>query len=153
MKKPKNNNTYSSNLNQTTSPQSQIQHPNPGSQQQAILMQQGPLPISKEFDGYEKVLPGSAARILAMAEKEQESRINIANQAIKLQNKQLDNTKSIEITKAWGDIIKKFTPIIGAAGICLVAIFSKESDWLPYVILFATILAPEAKNIFDKFFK
>lgn len=35
----------------------------------------GPLPHPDDFAGYEKILPGSAERILAMAEREQESRI------------------------------------------------------------------------------
>lgn len=35
---------------------------------------QGPLPSPEVLDGFEKVLPGSAERIMCMAEKEQEAR-------------------------------------------------------------------------------
>ena len=37
-------------------------------------MYSGPLPTSKEFNGYEQTLPGAADRILTMAEKESEHR-------------------------------------------------------------------------------
>lgn len=36
----------------------------------AMAIATGPLPVSKEFAGYEEVLPGAAERILALAEKE-----------------------------------------------------------------------------------
>ncbi|MDR1100263.1 MAG: DUF2335 domain-containing protein [Treponema sp.] len=40
-------------------------------------MYSGPLPTSREFQGYEQVLPGAADRILAIAEKESEHRHDI----------------------------------------------------------------------------
>ena len=42
----------------------------------------GPLPLPATLDGYEKVLPGSAERIVAMAEREQEHRISTESRAI-----------------------------------------------------------------------
>ena len=38
------------------------------------LTYSGPLPTSNEFDGYERVLPGAADRILSICEKEVEHR-------------------------------------------------------------------------------
>lgn len=122
-----------------------------------FLMQQilsGPLPMSKEFEGYEKVLTGSANRILIMAEKEQENRLIIANQTIALQNKQLDNLKQIENKKATGDIIKKSTSALAITGIVIIAVLSKEQNLIPYLTLLAIIAAPSAKNfLIEKFFK
>ncbi len=40
----------------------------------------GPLPRAEEFAAYEACIPGAADRILAMAEKEQDSRIKISEQ-------------------------------------------------------------------------
>jgi uncharacterized membrane protein len=42
--------------------------------QQLSVSYQGPLPTSREFAGYEQVLPGAADRILAITEKEAEHR-------------------------------------------------------------------------------
>ncbi len=53
-----------------------VQQPNhQEKKEERLLIQQyqqhsGPLPTALEFDGYEKSLPGSADRILAMAENE-----------------------------------------------------------------------------------
>ena len=43
----------------------------------------GPLPPSKEFENYNRVLPGAAERILVMAEKQQAERLSIITQAQK----------------------------------------------------------------------
>ena len=43
----------------------------------------GPLPPPSMYRGYDEVLPGSAERILAMAEKEQNHRIGWENDALK----------------------------------------------------------------------
>lgn len=42
---------------------------------QIAIAHQGPLPMATEFAAYEKVLPGSADRIITMAEKSLESEI------------------------------------------------------------------------------
>lgn len=42
-----------------------------------LLMHQGPLPLASEFAAYNKVLPGSADRILKMAEREQKAAIGL----------------------------------------------------------------------------
>ena len=44
-----------------------------------MLAQSGPLPVAQQFEQYEKVLPGSAERILAMAEQEQQNGVLTAN--------------------------------------------------------------------------
>jgi uncharacterized membrane protein len=43
---------------------------------------QGPLPSPRQLSGYEKVLPGSAERIMKMAEKEQDHRQGCENRLI-----------------------------------------------------------------------
>ena len=50
-------------------PQNQIVH-----EQSQSVMYIGPLPTSKEFNGYEQAMPGAANRILTMAEQETEHR-------------------------------------------------------------------------------
>lgn len=42
--------------------------------EQTIQVHEGPLPAPDTFEGYERILPGSADRILCMAEKEQAAR-------------------------------------------------------------------------------
>lgn len=42
----------------------------------------GPLPLASEFDAYERTFPGSAERILTMAEKEQDRRITWDKEAL-----------------------------------------------------------------------
>lgn len=46
----------------------------------------GPLPHPEILDGYEKVLSGSADRILKMAEKQQDHRISIENKLVNAEN-------------------------------------------------------------------
>jgi uncharacterized membrane protein len=43
-----------------------------------------PLPPASEFERYEKVMPGAAERVLALAEREAEHRHKIEDKAIKL---------------------------------------------------------------------
>jgi uncharacterized membrane protein len=47
-------------------------------------MYRGPLPTSREFKGYEQVLPGAADRIIAIAEKESEYRHDIERKELKI---------------------------------------------------------------------
>lgn len=52
----------------------------------AMMIQQshsGPLPSSREFRGYEVVLPGSANRLLEMAEREQQHRHSLESVVIR----------------------------------------------------------------------
>ena len=49
----------------------------------------GPLPPSKEFENYNRVLPSAAERILVMAEKQQAERLSIITQAQKMNMKNL----------------------------------------------------------------
>ncbi|MCX7022004.1 MAG: DUF2335 domain-containing protein [bacterium] len=67
------------------------------------LAYKGPLPISSEYNEYEKTLPGAADRIMAMAEKEQES-------AHKLTDKELEFNYEIEKSKLSNE---KFSAILG----------------------------------------
>lgn len=53
----------------------------------AVMVEQhsiysGPLPPAEQFASYEKALPGSAERILSMAEKQQEHRISLEKIAV-----------------------------------------------------------------------
>lgn len=64
---------------------------------------QGPLPLPNHFEGYERVLPGSAERIIAMAEKEQDHRIGQEKQALVIQDRMIDEdikmrNKSLNLT-------------------------------------------------------
>ncbi len=48
-----------------------------GNEFHAFALRSAPLPRWEEYDGYETVLPGSADRILTMAEKAQQARIDV----------------------------------------------------------------------------
>lgn len=50
---------------------------------QIITWRSGPIPSHEEFAGYEAVLPGSAERILSMAERQSNHRLNLENKIIK----------------------------------------------------------------------
>ncbi len=50
------------------------------------LEHSGPLPHPEILSGYEKVLPGSADRILKMAEKQQDHRTSIENKLVNAEN-------------------------------------------------------------------
>lgn len=50
--------------------------------QARIMSYEGPIPPPEQFGQYENILPGSADRILTMAENEQKHRIEIENKAI-----------------------------------------------------------------------
>jgi uncharacterized membrane protein len=50
-------------------------------------MYSGPLPTSGEFQGYEQALPGTANRILVIAEKESEHRHNIEKGELKIKGR------------------------------------------------------------------
>lgn len=49
----------------------------------------GPLPPPSMYKGYEEVLPGSAERILTMAEKEQEHRITWESKALNVMEREV----------------------------------------------------------------
>jgi uncharacterized membrane protein len=51
------------------------------------LMYSGPLPTSAEFRGYEDTLPGAAARILALTEKEVEHRHKNEDTELKIKSR------------------------------------------------------------------
>jgi uncharacterized membrane protein len=63
-----------------------MQPPKPKQSIIATRSYSGPLPVSSEFEKYESTLPGSANRILSMAEQEQQERFNYQ----KYQQRQLD---------------------------------------------------------------
>ena len=45
----------------------------PQSQRTVAVVQQGPLPTSAEFAGYEQVLPGAAERLIKLVEQDQQA--------------------------------------------------------------------------------
>jgi uncharacterized membrane protein len=51
-----------------------VSNKNQPPKQELSVSYQGPLPTSREFGGYEQVLPGAADRILTITEKEAERR-------------------------------------------------------------------------------
>lgn len=78
----------------------------------SVLMAQaysGPLPVPQHFEQYEKILPGSADRILAMAEKEQQYRIDKGTRNSETENENIKNyneTQMLFIKEEYS--IKKF---------------------------------------------
>lgn len=61
-----------------------------------FLQFQGPLPPPHTLEGYEKVLPGSAERIFAMAEKEQDHRHDMNKEQVSLDGKFLESDSKRE---------------------------------------------------------
>lgn len=55
----------------------------------------GPLPVSSELANYEKILPGTAERILKMAEEEQKHRHLVEIKEIEAQIKEEDNKSAL----------------------------------------------------------
>jgi uncharacterized membrane protein len=53
--------------------------------QQQTYLHQGPLPPPDSFAGYERVLPGAAERIMALAEREHHARIENINLSVRSQ--------------------------------------------------------------------
>lgn len=88
----------------------------------------GPLPHPQNFEGYEKVLPGSADRIIKMTESQVNHRINIEGQIVKRSLNQ----------KTLGIIIGGVATVI----ILFVATYLalKGHDWLAGVMVTTTIL-------------
>jgi uncharacterized membrane protein len=53
----------------------------------------GPLPAPEELERYENIAPGFAERLLVMAEKEQDKRLDRENQIINLSVRSINNTR------------------------------------------------------------
>lgn len=86
-------------------------------------MSSGPLPQSQEFKRYNEVLPGSADRILKMAETEQSHRINL--QIKELQHR-IDNdlaVKQINLKSISATLFENSLRIVCALMLCLVIVF------------------------------
>ncbi len=57
----------------------------------------GPLPPVEDFEGYERVLPGAADRIMTMAEKEQKLRMQAAPRILDNESKQINGAVATSI--------------------------------------------------------
>jgi uncharacterized membrane protein len=90
-------------------------------------MYSGPLPTSGEFQGYEKVLPGSANRILVIAEKESEHRHDIEKKELKI--------------KGRGQIFALLISILSLAAVGLSIYFSQPVASIAPAIIAITGLA------------
>ncbi|MFN8788728.1 MAG: DUF2335 domain-containing protein [Neisseriaceae bacterium] len=108
----------------------------------------GPLPVAQQFEYYEKLLPGAAERIIAMAEKEQENKflndkkIYETNQQVNLLNKEIIKNNHKE--KMWG--------IVAAIFICTLIIFCGfYSIKIGYVTAGATIITTTLAGIIAAF--
>ncbi|MDO0950179.1 DUF2335 domain-containing protein [Mammaliicoccus sciuri] len=75
------------------------------------ITKSGPLPDADEFDRYEKALPGAGDRILQMAEKEQEHRIELMKQE---QTKYYKSNDKITIVGVISSTIVSISGIVGA---------------------------------------
>lgn len=84
------------------------------------LTKSGPLPDPEDFKKYEEVLPGSANRIMEMAEKNQQHRINLE---IAEQEKYYKSND--EITRK-GINSSTIISIVGIIGSVILGVFGKE---------------------------
>lgn len=75
------------------------------------ITKSGPLPDADEFDRYEKALPGAGDRILQMAEKEQEHRIELTKQE---QTKYYKSNDKITLAGVISSTIVSISGIVGA---------------------------------------
>lgn len=108
-----------------------------------LLRYKGPLPSPKHFEAYENVLPGSADRILKMAEAEQQERHNNNRRMIEAQISEFKKGQII------GAILVLLLIVVGGvlgfyghdvlAGIVLTAMVS-------VAIVFVLRLNPKSKN-------
>ncbi len=85
----------------------------PNISQAASHFHSGPLPLPSIFQGYEQVLPGSADRILAMAEKEQAHRFSMEAESLKIEAESL---KSEEKIRSQGSRFGLAVALVGMIG-------------------------------------
>ena len=80
---------------------SQFHKPSAVLKREQTVVYQGPLPPPEQLEGFEKVLSGSAERIISMAEKEQEARIGRENQKVynETLNIQMFNNNQADLIK------------------------------------------------------
>jgi uncharacterized membrane protein len=91
------------------------------------VMYSGPLPTSGEFAGYEQALPGSANRILLIAEKEAEHRHDIENKELRI--------------KSRGQVFALFISVLSLAAVGLSIYFGQPIASIPPAIIAITGLA------------
>ncbi|AVQ34452.1 DUF2335 domain-containing protein [Staphylococcus muscae] len=85
-----------------------------------FLTKSGPLPDPKDFSKYEEVLPGSANRIIEMAEKNQQHRIRI-----ELTEQELYYKSNNTITSK-GIYSSTIISIVGIVGAVILGVFGSE---------------------------
>lgn len=93
-------------------------------QQQIELTAAGPLPMPSSFGGYEKVLPGAAERILRMAEKEQDHRLQQEQKILDAQIQDAKESRDIEKIGARHAIVFALTVVVIAA-----VLFYTDHTW------------------------
>jgi uncharacterized membrane protein len=92
----------------------------------------GPLPPSSELAQYERVLPGSAERILALAEKEVEHRHHADNKIIE---------KTLRASNT-GQILSFALSIFSLGAVCLCVLLSQPGASIaPAIIAIPSILS------------
>ena len=72
---------------------SQFHKPTAVVKREQTVVYQGPLPLPDQIAGYESALPGSAERIISMAEKEQNARIERENQKLEIEKERVSVSK------------------------------------------------------------
>ncbi|WP_446786960.1 DUF2335 domain-containing protein [Macellibacteroides fermentans] len=88
----------------------------------------GPLPPPEILNGYESVLPGASERILKMAEKQQEHRIDVERMIVDRQ------TKQSGFGQIWGGCLAVLFGVIA----CILGYTGH--DWLAGIIATSTII-------------
>lgn len=101
----------------------------------------GPLPPPEILAGYEKILPGASERILSMAEKQQDHRINMEATIVKEQTRQSANGQ------LWGAVLATLF------GIGAVFLGYTGHDWLAGVMATTTIIGLATIFVLNKKFK
>jgi uncharacterized membrane protein len=96
----------------------------------------GPLPLSEFIGKYGKIQPGFAERIIKMAEKEQEKRINLNKNII--QNKHVIEIKELNTLK-WGYLVS-FISVILIVNLCVYGFYLGYPNQTP-IIATAIIVA------------
>lgn len=126
----------------------------PKEQQQVVLrrvlsirkreMYSGPLPPAEDYDRYEHTLPGAANRILEMAEKQLEHRLNNENKIIDNTIKQTNRGQIFGASVSFFGLVISF--ILGLYGHDVLAGSIGVTTVISLAVLFVTNREPQHSN-------
>lgn len=130
----------------------------PKEQQQIVLrsvlsirkreMYSGPLPPAEDYDRYEHTLPGAANRILEMAEKQLEHRLNNENKIIDNTIKQTNRGQIFGASVSFFGLIVSF--ILGMYGHDILAGSIGVTTVISLAVLFVTNREPQRPDTSNK---